>query len=75
MNPINVLRTVKSMGGAPGRILIVGCEPGDLGSDEEGKLGLSDLVEAAVDEAISLIESLVLKSLEGEASEIAVQAH
>jgi hydrogenase maturation protease len=75
MNPINVLRTVKSMGGAPGRILIVGCEPGDLGSDEEGKLGLSDLVEAAVDEAISLIELLVLKSLEGEASEIAVQAH
>src|ERR1700722_9702342 len=35
MNPMNVLRTVKSMGGASGRILIVGCEPAELGSDEE----------------------------------------
>ena len=42
MNPMNVLRVVKSMGGAPGRILIVGCEPAELGSDEEGKLGLSE---------------------------------
>ena len=32
MNPMNVLRMVKSMGGAPGRILIVGCEPADIGS-------------------------------------------
>src|ERR1700693_2483273 len=40
MNPMSVLRTVKSMGGAPGRIVIVGCEPAEIGSDEEGKLGL-----------------------------------
>ena len=32
MNPMNVLRTVQSLGGAQGRILIVGCEPADLGS-------------------------------------------
>ena len=62
MNPMNVLRMVKSMGGAPGRVLIVGCEPADLGSDEEGKLGLSDPVEAAVDEAIAMIEKLVSKT-------------
>jgi hydrogenase maturation protease len=59
MNPMHVLRAVKSMGGAPGRILIVGCEPAEIGSDEEGKLGLSDPVEAAVDEAIALIETLI----------------
>jgi hydrogenase maturation protease len=61
MNPMNVLRMVKSMGGAPGRILIVGCEPAEIGSDEEGKLGLSEVVAAAVDEAVRMIESLVSK--------------
>jgi hydrogenase maturation protease len=58
MNPMNVLRTVKSMGGAQGRILIVGCEPAELGG-EEGQLGLSDPVHAAVDEAIAMIETLI----------------
>src|SRR6202034_3731203 len=33
MNPISALRAVKSMGGAPGRILVVGCEPAEIGSD------------------------------------------
>jgi hydrogenase maturation protease len=75
MNPVNVLRAVRSMGGALGRILIVGCEPVDMGSDEEGKLGLSDPVEAAVDEAIDLIESLVLKALGGKATKTALQSH
>jgi len=60
MNPLNVLRTVKSMGGAKGRILIVGCEPADLGGDE-GRLGLSDPVQAAVGEAIAMIETLITK--------------
>ena len=59
MNPMKVLRTVKSMGGPQNRTLIVGCEPVDLGSDEEGKLGLSEAVMAAVDVAIDMIEKLV----------------
>ena len=63
LNPMSVLRTVKSMGGAPGRILIVGCEPAEIAFDEEGKLGLSDPVAAAVDEAIAMIETLVSKTL------------
>jgi len=60
MNPTNVLRTIQSMGGAPSRILLVGCEPADLGG-EEGRLGLSDPVHAAVDEAIAMIETLISK--------------
>jgi hydrogenase maturation protease len=60
MNPLNVLRTVKSMSGTLGRILIVGCEPADLGG-QEGRLGLSDPVQAAVDEAVAMIEGLVSK--------------
>jgi hydrogenase maturation protease len=75
MKPINVLRTVSAMGGAPGRILIVGCEPAETGSDEEGKLGLSEPVEAAIDEAIVLIETLISKTLESAAAEIAMQSH
>ncbi len=58
------------MGGAPGRILIVGCEPADLGP-EEGQLGLSEPVEAAVDEAVAMIETLVSKLTEGELAAIA----
>jgi hydrogenase maturation protease len=75
MNPMNVLCAVKSMGGAPGRILIVGCEPEELGSETDGKLGLSDPVDAAVEEAIDLIETLVSKVLHGEPTRIAVQIH
>jgi hydrogenase maturation protease len=76
MNPMSVLRAARSMGGAPGRVLIVGCEPGDLGSDEEGKLGLSDPVDAAVDEAVAMIESLIAQNREGNlASDRVLELH
>jgi hydrogenase maturation protease len=58
MNPMKVLCMVKSMGGQFGRVLLVGCEPATFGP-EEGQLGLSEPVEAAIDEAVRLIESLV----------------
>lgn len=59
MNPLNVFRLVKAMGGSWSRVLLLGCEPADLGSEEEGKMGLSDAVSAAVEEAVVLAESLV----------------
>jgi hydrogenase maturation protease len=74
MNPMNALRMVQSMGAEPGRVLIVGCEPADLGSEAEGKLGLSDVILASVDEAIALIESLVSKTLQGDALEAAARS-
>ena len=58
MNPVKVLSMVKTMGGEFKRILIVGCEPQTLGP-EEGQLGLSEPVAAAVDEAVRVVESLV----------------
>jgi hydrogenase maturation protease len=64
MNPLNVLSLVGSMGGKIGHILVVGCEPLTLGP-EEGRLGLSEAVEAAVDEAVNIVESLVRELLEG----------
>lgn len=63
MTPASVLMLVKSLGGTTGRVLVVGCEPLELGSDEDGRIGLSTPVEAAVDEAIAMIEALVAKAV------------
>lgn len=63
MNPMRVLQMVKTMGGAPERILLVGCEPLTLGSEEEGMMGLSPVVAASVDRAVAIVESLVSKLL------------
>jgi hydrogenase maturation protease len=60
MNPLNVLRLATSMGGPLKRVLLVGCEPGTLGP-EEGQMGLSEPVEAVIDEAVKLVESLIAK--------------
>jgi hydrogenase maturation protease len=65
MNPVSVLRTAASMGAQLKRILVVGCVPATLGP-EEGQMGLSDEVAAAVDEAARLIEALVQRILAGE---------
>jgi hydrogenase maturation protease len=60
MNPLNVLRMASAMNGSLGKILLVGCEPATFGP-EEGQLGLSDQVDAAVDEAVSMVVSSVEK--------------
>jgi len=65
MNPINVIRMAKSMGGELKRILLVGCEPATLGP-EEGQMGLSESVEGVLDEAVRTIESLVEKIRNGD---------
>jgi hydrogenase maturation protease len=69
MNPLNVLRLATSMGGPLKRVLLVGCEPGTLGP-EEGQMGLSEPVEAVIDEAVKLVESLITKILDGSESAI-----
>jgi len=64
MNPLNVLHLASAMGPLK-RVLLVGCEPGTLGP-EEGQMGLSQPIEAAVDEAVTLVESLIAKILNGD---------
>lgn len=54
MHPLKVLRFAASMNGSLNRILLIGCEPANLGG-EEGTMGLSAAVEAAVEEAVSLV--------------------
>jgi hydrogenase maturation protease len=61
MHPLRVLTMVKTLGGEPGRVLVVGCEPMPLTPDEEeiGAMGLSEPVQAAVGEAVRMIERLI----------------
>jgi hydrogenase maturation protease len=65
MNPLNVLRMASTMGGDLKRVLVVGCVPATLGP-EEGQLGLSAPVAAAIDDAVKLIDSLVTRILAGQ---------
>ena len=51
------------MGAKPERILLVGCEPGDLGG-EQGRMGLTPPVAAALDEAADMVEDLIHKELQ-----------
>jgi hydrogenase maturation protease len=64
MNPVNVLRMAKAMNGSMKRVLLVGCEPLNLGGDE-GYMGLSEVVEAALDDAVKTIELVVNRILDG----------
>jgi hydrogenase maturation protease len=63
MDPVNVLRMAKAMNGVMKRVLLVGCEPQDLGGDE-GHMGLSEAVEAAVDDAVNKVDIVVSRILD-----------
>ena len=65
MNPLNVLRMAVSMGGQLKHVLLVGCVPETLGP-EEGQMGLSSAIDAAVAEAVELVRSLVTRILAGD---------
>jgi hydrogenase maturation protease len=54
-----VFRLVRAMGGSLPALRLVGCEPADLGADDEGAFGLSRPVATAVDRAVELVEATV----------------
>ncbi len=58
MHPLRVLRLIQATGGELPRLWLVGCEPETFGP-EEGQMGLSESVEAAVSEAVALVHSLL----------------
>jgi len=62
MDPMNVLRMASAMQGQLKRVLLVGCEPATFG-DEGGHMGLSAPVQAAIPEAIRVVEELAAKIL------------
>jgi hydrogenase maturation protease len=54
MDPQTVLRFVRAVGGWPGKVVVIACEPAEV---EAMGFGLSDEVSAAVDGAVALVES------------------
>ena len=56
MDPQTVLRFVKAVGGWPGKVVVVACEPANV---EEMGLGLSDEVAGSVDAAVKLVMETV----------------
>jgi len=65
MNPVNVLRLAARMGAKLQKIFLIGCVPATLGP-EEGQMGLSEPVGAAIDDAVELVESLVFQIFRGD---------
>jgi hydrogenase maturation protease len=63
MDPVQALRAARSMGGRMGRVLLVGCEPADLGG-REGRMGLTPPVAAAIEQAADMVESIIQKELQ-----------
>jgi hydrogenase maturation protease len=58
MTPVAVIRMAKALGGIRGKLYLAGCEPGVL-EDENGGMGLSEKVAAAVPVAVKMIEGLL----------------
>jgi hydrogenase maturation protease len=52
MDPENVLRFVKYVGGWPGRVIVIACEPEDV---TEVGFGLSDVVAAVLPRAVDVV--------------------
>lgn len=67
MDPRTVLRFVKAVGGWPGKVVVIACEPAAI---EDTGIGLSAPVTAAVDGAVEL----VLKTVEELRSDAAYQS-
>jgi hydrogenase maturation protease len=63
MNPEAVLRLASALGGQISRLLVVGCEPQTLQADDEGRIGLTAPVQDQVEEAIRMVEQLMINGL------------
>ena len=63
INPVTVLQLAERLGQQRGKIYLVSCEPANLVESEDGDLGLSEPVHAAVPEAVEMIELLIGKLL------------
>jgi hydrogenase maturation protease len=58
MDPLRVLRHIRANGGTLPHIWLVACEPLTFGP-EEGQMGLSEPVAAAIPDAVALVQSLL----------------
>ena len=58
LDPLKILGLARVMGGRWARLLLIACEPADLGG-EEGRLGMSDPVRVGVEGAAQMIVRIV----------------
>jgi hydrogenase maturation protease len=58
LGPVQVLRLVQSLGGQITTLYLVACEPAVL-ETEDGHIGLTEQVQAAVPEAVQMIQRLI----------------
>ena len=65
MNPVRALQLVRSLGGKPREVYVVGCEPAVL-EREDGEMRLSAIVRAAVTPAVEMIEKLIADLRQGD---------
>jgi hydrogenase maturation protease len=63
MNPVSVIQMAQSFGAIKPKLYLVGCEPENLGG-EEGAMGLSERVQAAMPQALEMVTNLVSEILE-----------
>jgi len=69
MDPVKVLAYARTLGARPIRTLLVGCEPSVISGNVDYmdlQMGLSEPVQAAVDDALKMIDSLVEQLLTSE---------
>ena len=63
MDPVRVLRMARELGSTNDRVLLVECEPTPFGADDDMQMEMSQPVQAAVVEAVTVIQSLVTQML------------
>ena len=68
--PDDIFALLASLGGRPGRSLVVACEPANLGAG----MGLSDPVRAALPHAVSAVEDILGQRQQKEGGQHAGQA-
>lgn len=64
MSPIQVLNLAASLGPVHARVLVLGCEPFDFGDELEGRIGLSPVVAATVENAVQMLEEIAIEALQ-----------
>jgi hydrogenase maturation protease len=63
IDPASVLRMTRLLGTESARVLLVGCEPASFGDPDEGVIGLSETVSAAVAAAAAMALAVIDEQL------------
>jgi hydrogenase maturation protease len=71
LNPDAIFALLASLGGRPGRSLVVACEPAEI----DAGMGLSDPVAEALPHAVRAVQEILAEAAAGPAHQAAGPAH